>query len=183
MASSKGLTRIVLFCGPGNNGGDALVAARHLAGSGPQLQLRLPIPLAASAASAWQRLAEHLPDLSPAAPDAALDPRADLLVDALFGLGLARPPHGAALACVRMMNDSGAAVLAADLPTGLQADRGEILGAAVRATRTLSFVAPKHGMRSGEGPACCGEVRVAQIGVSAAYAALWLGEHRAQFRD
>jgi NAD(P)H-hydrate repair Nnr-like enzyme with NAD(P)H-hydrate epimerase domain len=157
MLAEQGLPRIVLFCGPGNNGGDALVAARHLAGAGPEVEIRLPLALDPARAAAVDRW----------------------LVDGLFGLGLSRPLEGAARAAVQLLNGSGSPILAADLPSGLDADRGVALGLAVRATRTLTFVAPKRGMTVGLGPECCGEVRVADIGVHAAYAAAWLGARRA----
>lgn len=180
LAAEQGLGRIVLFCGPGNNGGDALVAARQLAGAGPRLEIRLPLPLDATRAAALERWSRHFPGCLVQSPAGApLDPAQDLVVDGLFGLGLVRPLTGVALAAVERINASGAAVLAVDLPSGLHADRGEVLGAAVRATQTLTFVAPKLGMTVGLGPACSGEVRVAGIGVTAAYAEAWLRQRRA----
>lgn len=179
LLEEQGLTRIVLFCGPGNNGGDALVAARHLAGAGPAVEIRLPLPLDDLRATALDRWIGRLPGCRLAPSEAPLRPGQDLVVDGLFGLGLSRPLTGAARAAVQLLNGSGATVLAADLPSGLDADRGVELGLAVRATRTLTFVAPKRGMTIGRGPECCGEVRVAGIGVHAAYAAAWLRARRA----
>jgi hydroxyethylthiazole kinase-like uncharacterized protein yjeF len=179
MLAEQGLPRIVLFCGPGNNGGDALVAARHLAGAGPEVEIRLPLALDPARAAAVDRWIGRVPDCRLATADAPLPPGRALLVDGLFGLGLSRPLEGAARAAVQLLNGSGSPILAADLPSGLDADRGVALGLAVRATRTLTFVAPKRGMTVGLGPECCGEVRVADIGVHAAYAAAWLGARRA----
>lgn len=181
LLSQKGLRRIVLFCGPGNNGGDALVAARQLAGSGLEIGLRLPLPLPAGAQQALDLLVARMPDFRLEPSEAELGQA--LLVDGLFGLGLSRPLEGAALAAVHAMNRSGCPVLAVDLPSGLHADDGCELGLAVRATRTLTFVAPKRGMLQGLGPAVCGELRIAQIGVSQAYAEDWLRRRRAGLRD
>jgi NAD(P)H-hydrate epimerase len=179
LLEEQGLTRIVLFCGPGNNGGDALVAARHLAGAGPAVEIRLPLPLDALRAATLDRWIGRLPGCRLAPSADPLHPGQDLIVDGLFGLGLSRPLTGATRAAVQLLNDSGALVLAADLPSGLDADRGVPLGLAVRATRTLTFVAPKRGMTVALGPEHCGEVRIAGIGVHAAYAAAWLRARRA----
>lgn len=183
LLAEKGLNKIVLFCGPGNNGGDALVAARHLAGTGPQIEIRLPLPLGGSKQAAVERLLTHLPQIRLVLVGAALVPQRDLLVDGLFGLGLSRPLEGVARTTVERMNECGATILAVDLPSGLHADTGEALGAAVRAVRTLTFVAPKRGMFRGRGPECCGVLRVAGIGVSAAYSADWLRRRRATATD
>lgn len=171
------------MCGPGNNGGDGLVAARHLAGRFPCVEVALPLggderrlrPLSGLGLAAG-RLRIH--------PAGAPVPAGEsLLVDALFGLGLSRLLTGPAREAVEAAACGGRPILAADLPSGLAADSGEVLGAAVCARRTLTFVAPKRGMLRGRGPEFCGEIRVAGIGVTAAVAAAWLRARRAAARD
>lgn len=171
--------RIVLICGPGNNGGDGLVAARHLAGRGPRVEVWCPL------GGARERL-DPLRGLLPLASGLLLHPQdapfpggPALRVDALFGLGLSRPLYGNAREIVEAMHHAGAPILAADLPSGLDADRGEILGAAVRADCTLSFVAPKRGLLTGAGPSHSGKLRTAGIGVADAVAAAWRARRRA----
>lgn len=180
MASELGLDRIVLYVGPGNNGGDALVAGRHLAGSGARIELRAPLgrPDPDPRRLELERAAGRFPGTLASADPLAPVPGSALVVDGLFGVGLARPLQGAARSAVEHIRASGAPVLAVDLPSGLDADEGRVLGAAPRAARTLTFVAPKRGLLLGRGPELAGEVRVAGIGVSAEYAAAWLRERR-----
>ena len=90
---------------------------------------------------------------------------AGLIVDAMLGTGLSgevREPYGS---IIDLINDSGNKVLAIDVPSGLNADTGEPLGKAVRATRTVSFVAPKHGFDTEQGREYCGEITLVDIGV------------------
>jgi NAD(P)H-hydrate epimerase len=106
-----------------------------------------------------------------------LDPSADLtplrslsvqagwIVDAFLGTGLSRPVAGTAEQVIHTMNDAGRPILAVDIPSGLDADTGSVLGTAVRATATITFVAPKVGFRSSDAKAHIGEVNVASIGL------------------
>ncbi len=181
MAKTQGVDRIVLICGPGHNGGDVAVAARHLAGTGMVLSLFLPLgpPASGSATESALQVVRRLGiPVHATPPPFPVAEEPSLWVDGLFGLGLNRPLEGAARVAVELINQSGQAILSVDLPSGLHADTGEILGVAVRATRTLSFVAPKRGMLLASGPACCGKVHVAGIGVSEGWAAEWLQRHR-----
>ena len=90
-------------------------------------------------------------------------------MDALFGTGLARPLREPWAGAVRAINAAGRPVLAVDLPSGLDADSGAILGEAVRATVTVTFVARKPGLLMREGPARSGRVVVAEIGIPRAW--------------
>jgi NAD(P)H-hydrate epimerase len=93
---------------------------------------------------------------------------AEVVVDALFGIGLSRPLQGAAAAAVDAMRSAraqGAGVLAVDIPSGLDADSGRLWGAAVQADVTLSFIGRKLGVETGEGPACAGERLFDDLGV------------------
>jgi ADP-dependent NAD(P)H-hydrate dehydratase / NAD(P)H-hydrate epimerase len=133
---------VLIVVGPGNNGGDGLVAARILKDFGCDVTVvhtgNEPIP-----DRGWQ-----------------------LVIDALFGIGLTRPVEGAYAAAVEHINALRCPVLAIDVPSGLCADTGRVLGIAVRATRTLSFIAGKPGLYTLDGPDHCGEVVVDAIGVN-----------------
>jgi len=164
---------LVFLCGPGNNGGDGYAAARRFLGGGlPTSILALDAPDPSRAPDAalnreiFLRSGGRLEPLP--APDRLPDrlrAREALLVDALFGTGLSRPLEGRALALVEAVARAGRPVVAVDLPTGLDADSGEVLGAAIPARVTVTFAAPKRGFALGEGPALVGRIVVADLGV------------------
>ena len=171
----RGLTRAVFLAGPGNNGGDALVAERLLRGEAQTLVWR-PLPRTPEADALAG--AEREPSARLVAEAPALDART-LVVDGLFGVGVARPLEGAARAAVERVNASDATVLAIDIPSGLSADTGEVLGLAVRAHETLTFVGPKTGFFRGAGPAHLGAWRAVEIGFPAGEAEAWVRARRA----
>ena len=154
---------VVVVAGPGNNGGDGFVAARRLAAAGRAVQVMLlgdPGRLRGDARVAFERWpGEVLP------ADAAL-PEAALVIDALFGAGLDRPPEGMAAALVAAMNRAPR-VLAVDLPSGVDANSGATLGAAVRADATVTFFRKRPGHLLYPGRGRCGQVTVADIGIDA----------------
>jgi len=135
---------VLVLAGPGNNGGDARIVARILA----QKFLRVVT-------------AEKLADIPP-------ETRWGLVVDGLFGIGLARPVAGEHAKLVHCANAQGCPVLALDIPSGIASDTGGVLGAAIRATHTITFIALKPGLLTLEGPDHCGEVSVATLGLEAA---------------
>jgi NAD(P)H-hydrate epimerase len=96
---------------------------------------------------------------------ASLSRDADLLVDALLGTGLSGEVREPYLSLIRLINAADKPVLSIDIPSGLDANTGAILRAAVRATATATFVLPKVGFELGEGPATVGAVTVVDIGV------------------
>lgn len=155
--------RVTVLAGPGNNGGDGFVAARLLAARGHVVRvLTLGDPLAgkgdaAAAARRWQGPTE------PARPDGLAG--ADVIVDALFGAGLERPLEGLARQLVEAVNGAGATVVAVDLPSGINGSTGAVMGAAVRATTTVTFFRRKPGHVLLPGRLHCGPVRVADIGI------------------
>lgn len=155
--------RIVVAAGPGNNGGDGFVAARILAEAGREVTVVLLGDRAklkgdaARAASLWRGATV------PATPDAFKG--AALVVDALFGAGLDRAVEGGALAMIRAINASGAAVLAVDLASGINGTTGAVMGEAVRASESVTFFRRKPGHLLLPGRVHCGRVRLADIGI------------------
>ncbi len=173
--------RIVVLAGPGNNGGDGLIAAMHLANLGRQitvLHLADPLRLPPDAAHALQ-LARQAGVQIVNEPVAIGDclALADLLIDALLGLGAAREPAGNIAAAIDAANGSGQPVLAIDLPSGLHADTGRRLGAAaIRARWTLSLLTLKPGLFTARGRDHAGEVWFDDLGqASTIPPTAWLG--------
>ena len=159
--------RLGVLCGAGNNGGDGYVLARlaHLAGLAVELIAVAGPPRAGSEAERARQA--YLACGGAELPDATPPASADLLVDALLGTGLDRPPGGAVAEAIAAINAAGQPVLALDLPSGLHADTGAAPGALVRATTTISFVARKQGLYTGVARECCGELYFDDLGVPA----------------
>jgi len=173
MLPAPGDGTVVILCGKGNNGGDGLVVARHLHNHGVEVQtfvafrmddvteaqgdaatnlrivvnMKLPISELVSAAD--------LPDLT----------QADVIVDALLGTGLSGDVREPLRGIIEAINASGVPVVAVDIPSGLCANTGAMLGAAVRAKKTVTFACPKKGFQLADGPNCVGEVVVAEISI------------------
>ena len=180
--------RIAVFCGPGNNGGDGIAAARLLrerdgitvrvffvgdrAGMTPDGKAMEDRLIAAGG-----RLEDFSVDMtSRETLEATMDweqqkilawlSTCDCMVDALFGVGLSRPVDGVfRTAVLQMQNRHACPVVACDIPSGVNADTGEILGEAVRAEVTVTFTRGKPGLYTGDGAERAGEVRIADIGI------------------
>jgi ADP-dependent NAD(P)H-hydrate dehydratase / NAD(P)H-hydrate epimerase len=155
--------RITVVCGPGNNGGDGFVAARHLLEAGFDVGVALLGPrdaLKGDAATMARRWTGRVEPLAFAAFDDA-----HLIVDALFGAGLSRPLEGTAAAAVEAMNRSGARIVAVDVPSGLDGTTGEPTGLLVKPSRTVTFFRRKPGHVLMPGRLLCGAVSVADIGI------------------
>ncbi len=157
--------RVLLLAGPGNNGGDAFVAALQLkqlwydvtvvfAGT----ETKLP-PDARAAFANWRAAGGVL--------HATIPPKGDwhLIVDGLFGIGLERPLEGQTAEMVNWSNGSGIPVLAIDIPSGLHADSGRVLGCAMRARHTLTFIGLKAGLFTLDGPDYAGEIHLDTLGI------------------
>ena len=161
--------RAVVVCGKGNNGGDGLVAARHLArwGMGVDvLMLAEPSSMAGPAGANLEALARTgIPahTLDPSRLERALD-RADVAVDAIFGTGFRGTPEGPHAAAMEALNGSGASVVSADIPSGVEGDSGAVRGPAVVADVTVTFGAPKVGLVLYPGASFAGSLEVADIG-------------------
>ena len=151
--------RVHVVCGAGNNGGDGLVAARHLHALGVEVDVAL---LGAPRGDAAAQL-ERARAFGVAEGDGA---GADLIVDAIFGTGLARAVEGAAARAIQAINAREACVVAVDLPSGLDADTGQVHGVAVRADETITFGLPKLGLALEPGRSLAGAVSVARIGIA-----------------
>jgi NAD(P)H-hydrate epimerase len=165
---------VVIACGKGNNGGDGFVIARHLANAGFDVRtilFALPTDLSPDAAIQWnivqkihldtQVCTEPLEDGNLATTFA----RAEWIVDALFGTGLTGSVRSPFDRIINLINASPARVLAVDIPSGLDCDSGEPLGATIRAEHTVTFVAPKLGFANPAAVAFVGRVHVVDIGV------------------
>ncbi|SFV12778.1 NAD(P)H-hydrate epimerase [Methylobacterium sp. 174MFSha1.1] len=161
--AGQGEGRILVLCGPGNNGGDGFVAARLLAEAGFTVEVALLGARdtltgdAAAAAAEWTGPVTEVASAEPAG--------AALVIDALFGAGLTRPLEGDAAALVGRVNGAGVPVLAVDVPSGLDGDTGAARGPVVTATETVTFVRRKVGHLLLPGRRLCGPVTVADIGV------------------
>jgi NAD(P)H-hydrate epimerase len=155
----------VVLCGPDNNGGDGFVAARYLRDAGWPVRVALlggkgRVPEdAAHHAGLWRGPIE-------AARPESLE-GAEVVVDALFGAGLARPLTGPALDIVRALAAGEARVCAVDVPSGLNGDSGQVQGAAAPADMTVTFFRKKPGHVLWPGRALCGRLSVADIGIPA----------------
>ncbi len=160
--------RVWAACGPGNNGGDGLVAARHLHRAGFNVQATLFGDAQRLPDDARQALADAQHDgvaVSAQPPDT----RCDLVIDALLGLGASRAPQGALAEAIAAINAMQTQVLAVDLPSGLHADTGQRLGAAaVTATHTLSLLTLKPGLFTGVGRDHAGQIWLDALGVRVA---------------
>lgn len=165
---------VLLLAGPGNNGGDALVAARWLL----QWWFKVDIVLLADiaklsddASQAWRALTSNGHLLATSSGKLLTEiPAAgewDLIVDGLFGIGLTRDLTGTYAECIARANRMNAPVLAIDIPSGLDADTGRVLGAAIRARETISFIGLKPGLLTADGPDYCGKIRIDTLGVDA----------------
>ncbi|MFN0206663.1 MAG: NAD(P)H-hydrate epimerase [Planctomycetota bacterium] len=166
-------TRAIMVCGTGNNGGDGFVVARHLIHSleldvfiiGGRERIRGD---ALANLKRYEAFANNAVEITNIAAFRNFGAAQNYIwVDALFGTGLDRPVSGLAAAAIEYINQSGAPVLSLDLPSGLDANTGRILGAAVRANVTITFVAKKTGFELADGPACTGRIVIAGIGVPA----------------
>ena len=168
MLPTSGARRVTILCGPGNNGGDGYVAARLLADEGCDVEVAVLGRLALKgdatiAAAGWRGPAVELP--------AARLEATDLVVDALFGAGLARDIEGPAKNAIARVNEwaatTGGKVLAVDVPSGVDGASGAIRGSAVAAHETVTFFRLKPGHVLMPGRAHCGRLKLEDIGIAA----------------
>ena len=164
-----------VWAGPGNNGGDGLVAARLLRANGRSVAVSLVGDTSHLPPDAAQALCEAQAAGVAIEPWSGATPGADLHVDALLGLGAHRAPTGALAQAIQALNAQSSPVLAVDLPSGLNADTGVPLGeAAVRAQNTLALLSLKPGCHTGQGRDHAGTVWLDRLGVNAGSPTAWL---------
>lgn len=168
--------KVAVLCGKGNNGGDGYVAARHLHNHGIpvtvfvvanisdilkegdaavnlQILLKMKIPV------------KELPDIV-AIKNLAKELRSyDVIIDALFGTGLSGEVREPFKTLINTTNDLRKPIISADIPSGLDANTGEVLGAAIKATKTVTFAVSKKGFYLNEGPAYTGEIIITNISI------------------
>ncbi len=156
--------RIVVVCGKGNNGGDGLVAARVLRDAGRDVEVLLVWPAEWLTEDARTMLS-RLPGTRPVPYDAARVAKAHGLVDALLGTGSAGAPKDPVAGVIEDLNGARGQVIAAEVPSGVDASTGEVAGAAVRAVATATFHRAKPGLWIHPGKALAGNVEVIDIGI------------------
>jgi len=172
LLTKKGL--VVIISGNGNNGGDGFAAARHLTNRGIRVKVWIagkPERFKPDTVTNYQIItAMNIPisflEDSDSLPGLKKDLKScSLIIDALFGIGLDRNLEEPFLSIVQIINQTKKRVLSVDLPSGLHADRGLVMGDCVKAYTTLTFSLPKAGLYVNEGPAYAGKVKVADISV------------------
>lgn len=157
--------RLGVACGPGNNGGDGYVLARLAQQDGLDVQVvalnggEAKAEEARRAAQAWKAVRGRRRVFDYELPEV------DLWVDAIYGIGLSRKAVGLAEALIERINASRVPVLALDVPSGLDADRGCALGTAIRASATVSFIAGKRGLHTGQARDHVGDWLLAPLGL------------------
>lgn len=162
-----------VICGKGNNGGDGLVAARHLLAGEIGIDLFLvgePSDLKGAAGQNLEillKLKQRVTRVGQKniARVKSRVARYDLIIDALFGVGLRGEVRGIHRELINSINASGAYVISVDIPSGLDADKGKVLGVAVEADRSVTFVAAKPGMFLAKGKKLCGKISVKNLGI------------------
>jgi NAD(P)H-hydrate epimerase len=159
--------RVCVVCGKGNNGGDGLVAARRLRELGREVDVLMLAPGEELSGDARANF-ERMPGPAPAAFSAAPLAGAAAIVDAILGTGFAgepREPARSAIEAIAAARRAGAVVVACDVPSGVDASSGEVLGPAVTADLTVTFHAAKPGHWIAPGKHHAGDVAVVEIGI------------------
>jgi hydroxyethylthiazole kinase-like uncharacterized protein yjeF len=168
-----GPAAVSVIAGYGNNGGDGLVAARHLSTWGSAVRVLIPV----DEARVTGVLRDHVASARNCGVDVAVTPdpaavrghlsKADLVIDAILGTGLRSAPHEPQAGAIRVINESGVPILSVDVPSGLDATTGDAFDPTVVATMTCTLTAMKRGLRRGGAARHAGEIWVADIGMPA----------------
>lgn len=171
--------KVCIFCGTGNNGGDGYVIARHLLNSGFEVVVvicgnrskvkgdaKINLDILEGLGQSIEQLDLSGSDISSRV--GAFAAGANMLVDGLFGTGLSGQLSNEYKELIESINAQHCPILAVDIPSGLDCDSGEPLGAAIRASYTVTFVAVKRGFKAAKAAAYTGEIFVASIGVEPA---------------
>ncbi len=170
---AKKKNNVVVLCGKGNNGGDGFAACRHFLACG----IKPEIFLAGKACEVYneakinldilKRMKQKIFEIDEGNLDFVRKRvlGADFIIDALLGVGLFGDVRGVYRDLINMINSSSAYVLSVDIPSGLDANTGRVLGCCVKANKTVTFVAKKLGMTAGEGVRYCGRIAVKDLGL------------------
>ena len=158
--------RILVVSGPGNNGGDGYVLARLARTQRLQASVVAVGDPSRLSGEAREAFADYIGSGGSVEQWNGTALEADVIVDALFGIGLARAIDGTAAKLIEAINESSAQVFSLDIPSGLHADTGQVLGLAVRAERTMTFIGLKAGFYLGGGPDYTGAVMFDSLGLS-----------------
>ncbi len=158
---------MAVFCGAGNNAGDGYIIARLALEAGLEVYVYSvvePITLKGDAHTAYQRYIHSSGTVIPFQGEEIF--QVDVIVDALLGTGLDRPVTGLFALAIQFINNSTAQVVAVDNPSGLNANTGNVMGCAVKAEFTVTFIALKQGLFTGQAADYCGEIIYASLAVS-----------------
>ncbi len=166
--------KVVIVCGKGNNAGDGFVIARHLDNTGISVEILMLVPMEDLSGDARTNCdIVHKFGLSTRVVDPSSESesiqeslkQADWIVDALLGTGIRGEVREPFATMIDLVNQAGKPIFAVDIPSGLDADTGDILGHAIQATRTATFVALKTGLTQNSGPKQAGSIDIVSIGV------------------
>ena len=162
---------IAVFCGKGNNAGDGLVASRQLLSEGVNVDTFLLAPGHSLSLAArknleiLKRITKRIWQIKTEKDLQRINISSyNLLIDAIFGIGLKGKVEGIFKAAIQEMNSSGRVIVSIDIPSGLDANKGRALGIAVKADYTLSLIAPKRGLLINQGPKFTGRLFIRHIG-------------------
>ena len=163
-------SRVAVFCGKGNNGGDGYVIARHLAEAGANVKVYYLGPEEKMSADARLNFGRaHDMEIPLYEVNEISDlpgvPEVDLIIDAIFGTGFSGAPRGLSAELIEYINEQDCLVAAVDMPSGLNADNGVFEGAVVEADYTYTLALPKFGFFLSPGREVCGNVEVVPIGI------------------
>lgn len=169
MLKTKNKPRVLVFSGRGNNGGDGLVAARHLLNHGAEILVYLISPKGKLSQDAnlnlniLLKMRQDVKIISDVFKPQAKSSGADLIIDAIFGIGYKGTVKEPFYSVIKFINAAVCPVLALDVPSGLDADTGNINNIAVHATKTVTFGYAKKGLFLRKGRKYCGKVEIADI--------------------
>lgn len=159
--------QLIVFCGPGNNGGDGYVMAALAKAAGLAVSVRYVGALDKTPVGVLQACRAAGVDVQVYDPSVPLV--ADVIIDALLGIGLNAPVKDVYAQAIVSMNTAQIPILAIDVPSGIAADSGRVCGIAVHATRTVTFIGLKCGLVTGEAPAYSGIIHCDNLDLPAAY--------------
>ncbi len=174
MLSKQEHKRVICICGKGNNGGDGFVCARHLLNNGVDTDIFLlgePDGLKGNAKINYdilRKMGKVIKILKTRDDSEFLKSElkeAQLLIDAIFGIGLSAEVKEPYRSVIDLMNQSGKPILALDVPSGLDATDGKVLGACIKAEKTVTFALPKTGFIKNDGPLYIGRLITADISI------------------